>query len=75
MRSNFNKNFVKKIFVSLINNAQNSLIEMQTSWKIFSVQSKLILRVCLVHVFKQQFSVFLEIYVGEQVCENTCNIV
>ena len=29
----------------------------------------------MIHVFKQQFSVFLEIRVGEKVCENTCNIV
>ena len=26
-------------------------------------------------VFKQQFSVFLKIRVGEKVCENKCNIV
>ena len=30
---------------------------------------------CLVCVFKQQFSVFLEISMGEKVCENACNIV
>ena len=29
----------------------------------------------LVHVFKQQFSVFLEIRVDEKVYENTCNVV
>ena len=34
-----------------------------------------ILRVCLVRVFKQQFSVFLKIRVGEKVYRNTCNIV
>ena len=31
--------------------------------------------VCLVHVFKQQFSIFLEICVGKKVCENTCNVI
>ena len=29
----------------------------------------------LVCVFKQQFLVFLEIYVGEKVCRNTYNVV
>ena len=29
----------------------------------------------LVHLFKQHFSVFLEICVGEKVCKNTCNII
>ena len=29
----------------------------------------------LVCVFKQQFSVFLEIHVGEKVCRNMCNVV
>ena len=33
------------------------------------------LRARLVHIFKQQFSVFLEIHVGEKVYENTCNVV
>ena len=32
-------------------------------------------RARLVRVFKQQFSVFLEIYVGEKVYKNTYNIV
>ena len=32
-------------------------------------------RIYLVRVFKQQFSVFLEIRVGEKVYENTRNIV
>ena len=69
------KILLQKVFVSLMNNAQDSLIEMHTSWKMFSAQSKLILMARLVHVFKQQFSVFLKIYVGEQVCENNCNII
>ena len=30
---------------------------------------------CLVYALKQQFSVFLEIRMGEKVCENTCNVV
>ena len=30
---------------------------------------------CLVCIFKQQFSVFLKIRVGEKVCENTCNVI
>ena len=29
----------------------------------------------LVHVFKQQFSIFLKIHVSEKVYGNTCNIV
>ena len=29
----------------------------------------------LVCVFKQQFSIFLEIRVGENVCKNTCNVI
>ena len=33
------------------------------------------LRVCLVRVFKQQFLVFIEIRVGEKVCENMYNII
>ena len=33
------------------------------------------IRIYLVHVFKQQFSVFLEIRVDEKVYENTCNII
>ena len=33
------------------------------------------IRACLVHVFKQKFSVFLEICAGEKVCGNTCNVV
>ena len=32
-------------------------------------------RVRLVSVFKQQFSVFLKICMGEKVCGNMCNIV
>jgi len=32
-------------------------------------------RARLVHVFKQQFSVFLKIRVGEKMCKNACNIV
>ena len=33
------------------------------------------LRACLVHMFKQQFLVFIEIRVGEKVCENMYNII
>ena len=33
------------------------------------------LRDCLVYAFKQQFSVFLEIRVGEKMCEKMCNVV
>ena len=29
----------------------------------------------LIRVFKQQFLVFLEIYVGKKACGNTCNVV
>jgi len=32
-------------------------------------------RARLVCVFKQQFSVFLEICMGEKVCGNMCNVV
>ena len=32
-------------------------------------------RIRLVRVFKQQFSVFLEICVGKKVCRSTCNVV
>ena len=32
-------------------------------------------RARLVRVFKQHFSIFLEIHVGEKVGENTCNVV
>ena len=33
------------------------------------------LRARLVCVFKQQFSVFLKIHVGEKMCGNSCNVV
>jgi len=32
-------------------------------------------KVRLVRVFKQQFSVFLEIRVSKKMCENMCNII
>ena len=32
-------------------------------------------RIRLVRVFKQQFLVFLEIYVGKKVRKSTCNVV
>ena len=33
------------------------------------------IRAHLIRVFKQHFSVFLEICVGKKVCENACNVV
>ena len=30
---------------------------------------------CLVCMFKQQFLVFLKIYVSEKVCKNTCYVI
>ena len=32
-------------------------------------------RVRVVHVFKQQFSIFLKLRVGKKMCKNTCNII